>query len=65
MYLQTDPSIYCGVLLLSLNLCSYSSHLILVAKLCLILYCACVRVGVGEGGSGYVFVCAQEYKNKN
>ena len=46
MYLQTDPSIYCGVFLLSLNLCGYSSHLILVTKLCLILYCAFGKVGV-------------------
>ena len=36
--------IYCEVFLLSLDLCSYSIHFILVTKLCLVLYCACVRV---------------------
>ena len=41
IYRLIHQLIYCGVFLLSLNLCGYSSHLILVKKLCLILYCAC------------------------
>ena len=54
MYLHIHQLI-CGLFLLSLNLCGYSSHLILVTKLCLILYCACVRVV--RVGRSVVCVC--------